>query len=413
MKSSGDVGVCLATRAFYPLYAGPALRFQRYAGGLRQRGVHMQVFTQAVTEDLVRRDGSVAESGVQRAGAPGLCGDDEVDCLPVHRVKLQHGWQQQASFFRQLAGHCARRRSDVDVVQFLDLDVWATPWALRLRALGIRLVFTHTLLGTPSPRRWKQRLQRLYWRWPLNLMDDVVVSSGEMKKQLLPLGLSTRIQVIPNGVDIKRFCPVSDEVRFAIRDRLGVPRDARVVLAIGPIIPRKGVDALVEAFCAIARRHPDAMLLLVGPRHDLARDNLADFHRQLIGAITAARAERQVRFTGAVSNVQDYLRAADLLVFPSRREGMPNVVPEAMACGLPVIMTPFIGLPEEFGRAGAQYVLSGWRRDELAGHIHDLLVDAPARQQLGAAARRWVERTLDLNRSLNAYCALYRGRTSA
>jgi glycosyltransferase involved in cell wall biosynthesis len=274
--------------------------------------------------------------------------------------------------------------------------------------MGIATVFTHTLLGDLSPRPWKRALQRLHRRLPLTLVDEVVVSSRSMQAQMEALGLSTPVSIIPNGVDLKRFQPVKDQAeKQRLRRGLGLEPDWDVILAIGPIIPRKGTDALVEAFALLCHAHPRARLVLVGPRHDLARENLQEFQGQLQAVLAGAGAQDRVIFTGPVENVQAYLQAADLLVFPSRREGMPNVVPEAMASGLPVILTPFIGLPAEFGAPGTHYLLSDWEPARLAQDIQRLLTGAALRHGLGQAARGWIERGLSLEKSLDAYAELY------
>lgn len=259
-----------------------------------------------------------------------------------------------------------------------------------------------------APGGIKRSLQRLHRRLPLDLVDAVVVSSQEMRARLLEIGAHTPVKVIPNGVDLLRFCPAGPAERREVRARLGLDPDATVILAIGPIIPRKGVDALVAAFTRLHRQFPTARLVLVGPRHDLARPDLQDFHRRLMGMIDDAGAGSRVHFTGPVSDVQAYLQAADLLVFPSRREGMPNVVPEAMATGLPVVLTPFTGLPAEFGKPGQEYILSDWAPETLAADIRRLLVDAELRRALGQAGRAWVAARLDLEQSLDAYMDLYR-----
>jgi glycosyltransferase involved in cell wall biosynthesis len=111
--------------------------------------------------------------------------------------------------------------------------------------------------------------------------------------------------------------------------------------------------------------------------------------------------------TGEVSNVEEYLQAADIFVFPSRREGMPNVVPEAFASGTPTVLAPFVGLPEEFGRAGTHYVLANRTATDLADAIIALLASPQRREELAGEARRWVESKLDLERSLMLYASLY------
>jgi len=404
-KSRDGVGMCLASLNFYPLYSGPAVRFQRYAPGLFRRGVRMSVVTQAVTASAAKRRGLVSNENDPTKEPLSAFPND----MQVHRIQLPGDWRRRPMYFRQLAKYCERRIDEVDVVQFLSLHNWAIPWLYRLRHLGIGTVYTHTLLGELSPMRWKRTLQRLDGRLRFNLVDCVVVSSSVMAEHLSDLGVSSRIEVIPNGVDIQRFRPVqSDAERLYLRRKLGLDPSWDIILAVGAIIPRKGVDILVDTFGRLSREHPNYRLVLVGPRHDANREENALFHRDLQNRIASSNAQDRVIFTGPISNVDDYLRAADLLVFPSRREGMPNVVPEAMACGLPVVSTPFIGLPQEFGLPGIHYVLSSWDPEELAGAVCQLLADADKRQNLGRNSRCWVEQNLDVNQSLDRYAALYR-----
>jgi len=409
-----NIGVCLASVAFYPLYAGPAVRFQRYAPGLARRGVHMRVFTQAVSDALIARDGSLANRGESDLDSLSESAAEwplfeVVDGLPVQRVELPKGWRHQPAYFQRLASYCEERRREIDVVQFLSLSFWAAPWMRQFRRLGIGTVFTHTLLGELSTNPWKRALRRIYWRFPFNLVDCVVVSSSAMRRRLEALGVSALIEVIPNGVDLRRFRPLANaEAKARLRAKLGLKPGWEIILAVGPIIPRKGTDVLVEAFVSLCHDYPNAHLVLVGPRHDLNRETLAGFRQRLQDTIAAANARHRVIFTGAVSNVEDYLQAADLLVFPSRREGMPNVVPEAMACGLATILTSFLGLPDEFGHSGEHYVLAERTPQALAATIAALLDDPERRQQLGRQAREWVEKQMDVEKSLDRYASLYR-----
>ena len=158
----------------------------------------------------------------------------------------------------------------------------------------------------------------------------------------------------------------------------------------------------------LAPAHPDALLLMVGPRHDLNRPELADFRREIQSIRSTPAVANRLRFTGPVDNVADYLKASDLLVFTSRREGMPNVIPEAMASGLPVVTTPFIGFPEEFGSAGREFILSSWNPEDLASDVVLLLGSRAEREDLGQRARAWVTDRLALGASLDQYRTLYR-----
>ena len=87
---------------------------------------------------------------------------------------------------------------------------------------------------------------------------------------------------------------------------------------------------------------------------------------------------------------------------------MPNVVPEAYGCGVPVIMTPFIGLPQEFGRAGDHYELVERTPGAIAQSISSLLDNRERGRQLALRARKLVEDEMDVEKSLDRYAALYR-----
>jgi glycosyltransferase involved in cell wall biosynthesis len=87
---------------------------------------------------------------------------------------------------------------------------------------------------------------------------------------------------------------------------------------------------------------------------------------------------------------------------------MPNVVLEAMASGVPVVMTPFIGLSEDFGRPGEEYLLAKRNPEALASTMSEVLNDEKFQARLGKRGRDWVERTMDLEKSLDRYAAFYR-----
>ena len=97
--------------------------------------------------------------------------------LPVQRVELPTGWRRQMSYFSQLLNHCQEKRDEIDVVQFLNLGIWAAPQLRQLARLRIGRVYTHTLMGALSTNRWRRRWQRFHRKIPFNLVDCVVVSS--------------------------------------------------------------------------------------------------------------------------------------------------------------------------------------------------------------------------------------------
>ena len=142
------------------------------------------------------------------------------------------------------------------------------------------------------------------------------------------------VRVIPNGCDAATF-HLRD--RAQARNELGIAAGAEIVIYVGRLVAEKGLRELIEAMRALAATHPQSELVLVGDGPLRAELDLA-----------AANLPGRIRQTGALppERVATWLAAANVLALPSYSEGHPNVIVEALACGLPVVATPVGGIPE-------------------------------------------------------------------
>jgi len=187
--------------------------------------------------------------------------------------------------------------------------------------LGLRLPLVNRLIG-----------------WTLQRADRVIAVSASLRDLMVDHGTDSRkITVIPNGVDGQLFYPLDRDVA---RRALGLPADARIVLTVCSLVELKGVNLLIEAAALLRARHAGPFLIVVvgaGPE----RERL---HRQ----IAQAGLSDTVQLVGAVPNraLVTWYNAADLFFLGSSREGWPNVVCEALACGTPVVATKVSGIPE-------------------------------------------------------------------
>ena len=263
--------------------------------------------------------------------------------------------------------------------------------------MGVPVVYVKTMFddsSRPVWQRWRAWLRQVVHH---RIVDCVVVSSGVMKDALPVAGASTKVEVVPHGVDLRRFkpAPLSADVARA-KEEIGLSRDDEVVLCVAPIIKRKGLDYLASAWGRVAEHRPHARLLLVGSERPVASGRTS-FGDELRRTLSRGHGDERVTFVGSVRRVERYLSAADVFVFPSLKEGMPNVVCEAMSAGVACVLTPFMGLPREFGRPGEQYLLVDHDPDEIASGITSLLTDPRERERLGNGARSWVEEHLALD----------------
>jgi len=167
--------------------------------------------------------------------------------------------------------------------------------------------------------------------WAASRAAAVVSVSAALKDALVRLGVDGgKISVLRNGVDTRMFHPLD---RASLRARLGL--SGTVLLMVGNLLALKGHELVLRALCDF----PDACLLIIGEGREEA--NL----KKLTGSLGLGE---RVRFLGAVPQEQlaEYYGAADALVLASSREGWPNVLLEAMACGTPVVATRVGGTPE-------------------------------------------------------------------
>ena len=401
------LNLCLASRFYYPVYAGGAMRFRRYSPGLRARQVETRVFTGTPTRQRL------AAFGTEPTWSPGKPGEmlpvERVDDVPVHRLQLPEasGRRRDMVYGRKLLQFCQGEYRP-DIIQFLPLQLWYFPALLRLRFSGIPLVATYNLLEKRPSGSFKQRWQNVYWRFPYQLTDMIIVNSRLMRETLLNGGVRTPVTVIPNGVDSGRYCPDENGRAAAeVRRSLGLTPTDILLLNVGSVEPRKGTDFLLEAWGHLAQIYDNVHLALVGPRPDQTDPALAAFGRKVQQLTAVSGAAERVHFVGEVADVVPWLQAADLFVFTSRREGLPNVVLEAMATAVPVVLTPYLGLSDELGQAGTHYELADRQPEALANTVSRLIEDGERRRQLGAAGRDWILTHMDMEQSLNRLTAVY------
>lgn len=261
----------------------------------------------------------------------------EVDGLPVRHPRVLYlplvgSDLSGALYTASLLPEALRRRGRVDVVMgaFAYPDGWAA--VALARVLGVPAVVK--VHGSDINVFGQGRLAR-HLRWAFERAHAVVAPSRQLIERAVALGANpSTSRAIANGVDLKLFRPRD---RYLARDALGRARDERIILFVGRLEPRKGVDELFNAVERLVPSHPTLHLVLIG---DGVR---ADAYR------ARARAHKlPVTFLGTQPSAQvaEWLAAADLLALPSWAEGTPNVVLESLASGRPVVATDVGGIPD-------------------------------------------------------------------
>jgi glycosyltransferase involved in cell wall biosynthesis len=234
--------------------------------------------------------------------------------------------------------------------------------------------------------------------------DAFVAMSRAIRDEMRSAGVpGERVVLLPHGVDTRRFRPAEAGEREALRRRLGL-RGGVLAAWSGRLLRGKGLRTLVEAFAAISGECPDLGLVLVGSGEDQALSVEAEVRRR----VAEAGLEPRVVFAGRVERVEDFLRAADLFVFPSHFEALGIALVEASSCGLPAVASRTGGILDvvEDGRSG--FLVPPGDAGSLGAALRSLARDASLRSAMGRAARTIAQDRFDERDALLRYRALFR-----
>ena len=179
--------------------------------------------------------------------------------------------------------------------------------------------------------------------WALRRAARVIGVSERLRQFAIALGVDpNRTITIPNGVNAALFHPRD---RMAIRERLGVPPEKKLLLTAGHLVREKGHHRVLLALEALRRRGIDAELFIAGAP---GREGGERYAEELRAAASAPELSGHVRFLGLVepSALAEYMCAADVFCLASYREGWPNVVHESLACGTPAVCTDVGAVPD-------------------------------------------------------------------
>ena len=333
---------------------------------------------------------------------------------PLERIRLPDHKQPVRTqiYYDALLEVCDRPAEGPVVAQLLtNIRPQALPWLRKLRNKGVATLYSVSQFPTWPQRPVKRLLRRRGYQQVYNEFDALVTNSEVIKEFLREIGVTIRIEYIPNGVDLQRFHPANTpeetSARQALRSRFGIRTDHLAIVVVGAIMPRKKPDLIIQAWRHILAEHPKTHLLFVGPRADIHDPKLKKFGRKIAALVESSGAPGQIHFVGIVDNVVPYLRAADIFLLASVREGTPNSLLEAMAVGLPSLVTPFIGMSAGIGRAGEHYQLVEHNPKAISAALVALLDKPELRRSQGERGQRYVTENMDQHQTLDRYTELY------
>ncbi|MEM4781611.1 MAG: glycosyltransferase family 4 protein [Halalkalicoccus sp.] len=211
--------------------------------------------------------------------------------------------------------------------------------ALKRRVSDLPLAITnHGLYSQNAPEWVFDAYLKSVGRWTFDRADRVFCYTAEDRERVRAFGVESEIEVVSNGIDTERFTPAGDG-----SDR--IEHDGPVALFVGRLVEGKRPGDAVAAMVRVRETHPDARLYLCGE---------GPLREDLEAQVSAAGLEDAVRFLGQLpyDEMPELYRSADALVLPSRAEGLPRTVLEAMATNVPVVCSDLEQVVPVIGEAG-------------------------------------------------------------
>lgn len=386
---------------YHPVLGGGEKHTRTLALGLSRRGFGVDVITRQSSADLARLedDGGVT---IHRVGSPGKGRGKKFGMVPA-AYRAARGLARKA-----------------DVLMNGGTRVLALPARAAITGTTCALVLRPELNGEldGSLALWGRdigeiergvvsRLAR-FRNLLLRRTNAVVAISEAIAREAVAAGFPReKVHIIPHGIDMSEYAPVTPERRSALRATLGLPVDRLLVTYTGRLIEGKGLEALFAAVRSLVDI-PTLHLVLVGSGQGQVI-SIEEKLRELAQAPTLAG---RVTFTGRVDNVAAFLQASDIFAFPTLDEALGMSAVEAQACGLPAVASRTGGVPDIVEDGVTGILVEPGEVEALAAGLRRLAEDPVLRSRYADAARRRTEAKFALETMVSRYADLFRSLAS-
>ena len=340
---------------------------------------------------------------------PALPPHDRVDGVDVTRIYVDpRSVASKVSALPRMAGAFLQVRRRFDIIHFHGFSQKTMPLIALARASGKRIVIKLTSFGHDDATAMKQRgpIAFRFYRAADRFIGVSPSFEGAHTREALPPG---RYTFVPNGVDLDRFRPATDEERVALRQSLGIPANDPVVLFVGFFSPEKRPDLLYRAWARSVESGVASTLVFVGA----SRSAYYEIDPAMADGIRADAARRglgdRLVFVERTAEIENFYRASDVFALPTLREGLPNVLLEAMASGVPPVITRLAGVTDWIVDDGKTGLLVSPNDEAALTDALRRLLDAPElRQEMGDRARESVANRFTIEQTAARTLAVYR-----
>lgn len=369
------------TAYFDPEYSGAALQALTLARELRRRGHHVEFVTNRW---------------------PGLPETDTVEGFAVHRLEPGR-WRKHREFrlWFNLSRYVWRRRHDFDILHSHGAYYTHAFIGPLSRVAGLKSLVKASLANDDLLDLNRPLIGHLH-RHMLRHIDAYVAISQDLAQEFRAGRLNPdAIHPIPNGVDTGRFHPCAPGERAELRRKLGLPLEQPIALYVGVLDQRKNIEWLAMQWVRHRGFGSNGLLVAVGPQ---SREDADGALRGRLARLGESHPDL-FALREFSTDIASYYQSADALILPSLREGLPNVVLEAMACGLPCVAARASGSRELIVEGETGYTYAHGNVEEMGEAVRRCL--SPEGVRLGERARTMAQARFSIEAITGCYEALY------
>lgn len=245
-------------------------------------------------------------------------GRELINGIDVCRLHAPFRWLE--IFFRLCTTH--KNTDCFYIIGTPKFSVWAILFA-KFKKKPTTLVLTSKVEVFTKTNNWRTKI--------FSSCDNYIAISNEIISGLIKKGKIPchKVHLLPQGVDTKRrFYPVGEVRKKFLREKYKISTDGKIILFCARVVLNKGIDTMLKAWEIIHEVKPELLLLVVGGG---VNDLLEEIR------ITSKKLDNSIMVVGEVERTDEYYQLSDIYLFPSRFEGLPTTLMEAISCGLPCI----------------------------------------------------------------------------
>jgi len=372
--------VCFLVEDYYPAIHGSTTQIMLLSKSICSRGGESTIITRRLSKEHPSRE--------------------ELNGSVIIRVPPAIGLNRYGKFLMIIPAIIALigNRNRYDLILVSDFKVLGVFAVLIAKLFGKKCFLRGATCGemdgsyafafddNPSPlKRWL--IERLFAlrNMLLKKADAFLSISRVISDELRSAGVDPR-KIVDFGaaVDTERFCTVTDSERMELRERLKLPRNKYLYMYSGRLAQGKGLNHLTEAFRMLHEKHNDIALALVGS----AQGHKLDYESVMRDYFTTHQLDQDTYFIGEVSNIEEYLQAADCFVFPTENEALGNSIMEASSVGLSIVASNVGGVPDVVEDGVSGKLVEPGDAAALSNAMETMYIDKDHAKALGISASK-------------------------